>query len=255
MRFAPHLLILAGLALSAPAEARQADDPIRFLLWPVEDVRAISGGLNLKSAGIATGAAAGIWLMSRHDESLTDWANDLESNRGLRLAQEFGHARVVRPTLGVLLVGRMMTGNTRSQDASFTALESVILANLVTNSLKSVFGRARPWENRGSGSFSPFSGHRSMPSGHATTAFASLTPFALYYGGIVGGGLFLLATTTAFSRMATNAHWFSDVVAGSLIGFSTGWVLTRRHVAAGRVTVRPGPASLAVTVSLNRPRP
>lgn len=248
MRFALHLLLISGLFAGLPASAQQSSDPIRFLTWPVEDLRAVGNGLSLGSTGVVAGTAVGIWFIGRYDDSMTDWATDLESNRALRLAQEFGHAKVVRPALGVVFLGSLMSGDRRLQDASYTALEAVILANFVTNSLKSLFGRARPWQGEGSDSFRVFSGNRSMPSGHATTAFASLTPFALYYGGVAGGGLFVLATTTAFSRIATNAHWFSDVVAGSLIGFSTGWFLTRRHARQTRVTLQPGPGSLTLRV-------
>ncbi|MFT4605367.1 MAG: membrane-associated phospholipid phosphatase, partial [Rhodothermales bacterium] len=50
---------------------------------------------------------------------------------------------------------------------------------------------------------------------------------------------YVLAGATAFSRMASNVHWFSDVVAGSAIGFTTAWLLTRRHQGPGQITLSP----------------
>jgi membrane-associated phospholipid phosphatase len=239
MRYAGIFLLLAALVPPTSVQGQASDDPIRFILWPLEDVRAVGDGISVRTTGLLALGGAGILALSRYDRTTTEWASGLGVNSHLRVAQEFGNARVVRPALGVILIGSLMTGDLRLQDASFTALESVILANLVTNSLKGLFGRARPWQEEGTNSFEPFSGNTSLPSGHATTAFAALTPFALYYGGVVGGGLYLLAGATAFSRMATNVHWFSDVVAGSAVGLTTAWLLTRRHRAGTRISLSP----------------
>ncbi len=239
MRLAGIFLLFVAFGLPRPVNGQAGEDPIRFILWPLEDVRAVGDGISFRTTGMIALGSAGILVLSRYDRSTTEWASGLEIGSSLRVLQEFGHAKAVRPALGVIFLGSLMAGDTRLQDASFTALEAVVLGNLVTNSLKGLFGRARPWQDEGTSSFKPFSGNTSLPSGHATTAFAALTPFALYYGGVIGGGLYVLAGATAFSRMASNAHWFSDVVAGSAVGFTTAWLLTRRHRGRSRVSLSP----------------
>ncbi|MFT7550004.1 MAG: membrane-associated phospholipid phosphatase [Rhodothermales bacterium] len=180
-------LALTGMSgLAGPAARAQAGaDPFRFVLWPVNDVRAI-GSLHPKALLGVAGLGAGLFLLSRYDRPVTQAAADVHESWPIRVSEEFGNASAVRPALAVVLLGSLMTGNERLQDAAFTSLESVILANLATNSIKTLSGRARPWQEEGPGSIEPFSGNTSFPSGHATTAFAALTPFAQYYGGVRG---------------------------------------------------------------------
>lgn len=248
MRLAGIFLLFVALGPARSVSGQASDDPIRFILWPVEDIRAARDGISLRTSSLIALGGAGVLVLSRYDRSTTEWASGLEISSNLRVVQEFGHAKAVRPALGVIFLGSLMTGDRRLQDASFTALEAVILGNLVTNSLKTLFGRARPWQGEGTSSFEPFSGNTSLPSGHSTTAFAALTPFALYYGGVLGGGLYVLAGATAFSRMASNVHWFSDVVAGSAVGFTTAWLLTRRHQTGSGISLSPTPQGASLQI-------
>lgn len=245
MRTAALLLILV-LGGPGGVHAQRSADPFRFIVWAVEDVRALPGSLDGRWLLAGAGAGAGILAVSRFDGALTERTLGLRENGTLRVVEEFGHAKVMRPALVVVFVGGLMAGDTRLQDAAFTALESVILANLATNTLKAVFGRARPRQQEGPSSFRPFSGNTSFPSGHSTTAFAALTPFAAYYGGLTAVVVYTLAAATAFSRVATEAHWLSDAVGGSLIGFMVGWRLSNRHRESVRIGMSPTGVSLAI---------
>lgn len=77
--------------------------------------------------------------------------------------------------------------------------------------------------------------HGSMPSGHSVTAFATLViVLGCWQLGRVGRlGAVLLAVAVALSRIATAAHWPSDVLAGAGLGLLTG-LLVLRLVADGR---------------------
>jgi undecaprenyl-diphosphatase len=122
--------------------------------------------------------------------------------------------------------------------------------------LKSAFGRARPFQNQGALEFRPFSGNTSFPSGHSTTAFAFITPWLLYYPNAFTPGLLVLGAGTAFTRLLTDNHWFTDIVAGSAIGFATAYVLTNRHRREDqRVMVAPslGLEHVGVTVAVRIP--
>ena len=174
----------------------------------------------------------GVLLASRFDRTLAGHAEGLSDRiprRARRILHETGNADMVRPLAVVLFLGSLTSGNEYFQDAAFTSMEAVIYANLITHAIKLVAGRVRPNEGAGPGRFEPFSGARSLPSGHATTIFAVTTPWLLYYPGTVTIALFSLGAGTALVRMADRYHWFSDVIAGGLIGAGTGWLLSRRH--------------------------
>lgn len=246
-RFTVPLLIVCVASLwgsASPALGQSSyADPYRFWKWPVQDGIALVDGLASRQTLYAVGAGALLYAVARHDGGLTEEVRAWRppgTDLPIRVVEEIGNARAVRPVAALILVGTLMTDDRRVQDAAFTSLEAVMAANLITNSLKLIVGRARPWQEEGAMTFEPFSGNTSFPSGHATTAFALVTPWLMYYPNLLTPGLLVLSTGTAFSRMVTNNHWFTDVVAGSAIGFVTGYWLSRRHQRMSeRVLVAP----------------
>lgn len=59
----------------------------------------------------------------------------------------------------------------------------------------------------------------SIPSGHVSFAVAVITPFILAYPNkILRTILIVWLVMVAFSRIYTQNHWFSDVIAGALLG-------------------------------------
>jgi hypothetical protein len=105
-------------------------------------------------------------------------------------------------------------------------LQAMLYAGIVSTTFKFVIGRARPYEDQGPYSFNPFktnNGLLSMPSGHATVAFALSSVLAERIGNIWASiGLYGAATMTGFSRMYHNQHWLSDVFFGAAIGTASG---------------------------------
>ena len=184
-------------------------------------------------SGLTLGVTTvGILTVSRFDNRFAWRAErfaDVTPYRMRKVFHEAGNVDIVRPMAAILFVGALIHDDVYFQDAAFTSLESIFLANLFTNGLKLVIGRSRPSAGIGPDSVRPFSGARSFPSGHATTVFAFTTPWLLYYPGIASRSLFVLGVGTAVARMADGYHWFSDVLAGSLVGFGTGYLLSRRH--------------------------
>lgn len=216
----------------APRQVTERRDPYRFWKWPAEDALALGKGVISEVTVMAMGGGMILLIAARHDAQITSDLTHLEKEPSellIRIVEEFGNVRSVRPLAGVVFLGSLMTNDGRLQDAAFTSLEAIVLANLVTSSLKTVFGQSRPWQNEGALDFRPFSGNTSFPSGHATTAFAFITPWLLYYQNVLTPGLLVLGAGTAFTRMVTDNHWFTDVVAGSAIGFATAYLLTQRH--------------------------
>lgn len=227
--------ILSGLIclIAVPVVEAQSADPLRFLRWSVEDVRVIPRStFTLKTGlklGIATGSILAVSHFDRRFSREAERFTQIAPRRMRKIFHEVGNVNVIRPMSAVLFVGALTSRNVYFQDAAFTSLQSIILANLVTNGLKLAFGRSRPNTDSGPASFNPLSGNRSFPSGHATTVFAFTTPWILYYPGIASATLFTLGIGTAVVRMSDRYHWFSDVLGGALIGFGTGYVLSKRH--------------------------
>ncbi|MGH6663664.1 MAG: phosphatase PAP2 family protein [Pseudolabrys sp.] len=110
--------------------------------------------------------------------------------------------------------------------------------SLFVTIVKHIFGRARPLVG---GSldpylFSPFNwsaAYASLPSGHATTAFAVLAAFGSLWSR--GRTAFLIyALLIAISRVMVTAHYPSDVLMGAVVGVA-GALLVRRWFALQRL--------------------
>ena len=247
---------LVWLSLQVPPVAvAQSADPVRFIHWAGSDVHAFAQSVVTPRAAIATGVAGGtVLLISLWDRRLTSNTQELflnAPNRVRKVLHEMGNINIIRPMAVVVFLGALTSGDSYLQDAAFTSLEAVIYASLVTNMLKSVVGRARPNEGVGPASLKPFGGSRSFPSSHATTVFAVTTPWMMYYPGVASFAIFGLGIGTAVVRMADDYHWFTDVLAGAVIGAGTGYLLSRRHK---RLSITPalsfGGSGAAIRVRL-----
>lgn len=248
--------VLAGvLLLSAAgdvfAQMSSRSDPLRFVEYLRNDFVALGPGLVSASPIVVAGVSSAVMATSRYDARLQDQAEQFRDEEVIRFVNEFGDVRTVRPFTFLVFAGSLMQSDERFQDAAFTSFEAVVLSNLATGTLKAVFGRARPFQGQGADVFDPFSGNTSFPSGHATTVFAFITPWVVYYPGPVTFAAAGLAAGTATARLSLRFHWPSDVVAGAAIGSMTGIWLSRRHLGrTGRTRVQPvtGPGTLGLRV-------
>ena len=263
IRLLPLWVVLLVLLFVFPtvahvAQAQSDDDPIRFLVWLKQDIQAAPSALVRTPPSRLFGSTAAFLALSRYDERISVGSRDWRNRELMRVMEEMGDANAVRPLALVLFTGSLFSSSQKFQDAAFTSLESLIIANVFTNVLKFGIGRQRPFEGDDSWVFHPFSGNTSVPSGHATTAFAAITPWVLYYPGVATGVLSILATGTAVSRIPLKYHWPSDVLAGAIIGTSVSTWLVRRHTAsdANRATIASrfspsiGPTGFSLRVSL-----
>jgi len=134
-------------------------------------------------------------------------------------------------------------------------LEAGALTALSTTLFKFAAGRSRPSETAQVDDWR--SGGDSFPSMHVSTTFAVGTVLAesgsdehrwLRRG--IGYGF---AAATAYARLDSNAHWFSDTVAGAALGIATAqFALQRRHLHASRWALMaiPVEGGLVLTYSL-----
>jgi membrane-associated phospholipid phosphatase len=233
--FSLLILVFAPVgAESGYAQQLERPGPERFLRWSYQDAGALIRDADARLPLYALGSLAILAPATLLDESVSEEVR--EDYRGgfahyLNVANELGGPRVLIPVAGIFGAS-LLTDDQRFQDAAFTSLQSAVYAAAVNFTIKTVAGRARPHQGEGPFKFDPFSGNSSFVSGHTATAFAVLTPWAMYYPGPLTYGLLALgAGGTGVARIARDRHWATDVAAGAAIGFLTAYWLSERHQA------------------------
>ena len=107
----------------------------------------------------------------------------------------------------------------------FLVLPSVIIADSINNGIKLILRVPRPCY----GLPGCPSGY-SMPSGHATVAFAAMTALGLHYKKKKYLLLSLiLAEFVGISRIVLGVHTIPDVLIGSVIGMLTGFLVQKAY--------------------------
>lgn len=194
-----------------------------------------------RDAYIAGAFAAGAVAMFPVDRTLANHLQDstVQANQLLSHAAT-GARRLASPGALVLPLAAFVGGRALHKpgvaDLGLHTFESVVLAELVTDVVKTAAGRARPDQNpddpfdyrfgRGFGKHA----FASMPSGHTTAAFAAASAATAEVGAhwprhrtLVGATLYTAAGLVGLSRMYNNQHWASDVVVGAAVGTFSGW--------------------------------
>ncbi len=120
--------------------------------------------------------------------------------------------------------------------------EAIAVGSAISGIVKGFAGRARPFITPDEPWHWSFlhgwtdARYFSMPSGHttATVAFAAAVGvasarMARSARGALIAGASAAALLVAFARIYTNQHWFSDVLAGAVLGGVTGFAIARWH--------------------------
>lgn len=229
------LVLLTARSASAQSTSASSPPPIR---WPVV---AAATGLVVTASLLDATIAHDIQEHPSVDRLST--ANDLA---------RFGTVAIIGPTVGALAIVGLVAHQRALTHAALETTASVAAATIVVQALKLIVGRERPYNDpdRAGDDFALFSGKASFPSGHTTVAFA----FATALGDAIHRpwarvGLYALATGTAWARVAQEAHWTSDVVAGAALGVASAKFATGRRAIFGLRAPRLGISSHRLTVS------
>ena len=150
----------------------------------------------------------------------------------VRIATDFGKSEYVLGALGAgLLLAVLLSGRLRLKSRVVMAgiamrltylFLAVLFSELVTETIKGIVGRGRPFVGGEANAFnfSHFAwspAYSSFPSGHATTscalafAISALWPRARF-------AMVIYVIAIALSRLVLLAHHPSDIVAGALVG-------------------------------------
>jgi membrane-associated phospholipid phosphatase len=124
---------------------------------------------------------------------------------------------------GILYLSSFFADDEKYSKTSFQSLSSGIISSGVVYGLKIFFGRARPYVELGKNDFSFFRGldgddYRSFVSGHSALSWAIFTPYAKKYSNYI----YVIPLFISILRILEDKHWTSDVIVGSLIGYTVG---------------------------------
>ena len=114
-------------------------------------------------------------------------------------------------TVGLFAAGRM-TGSSAFRAATYDIAQAVIIDNVYTTLAKHAVNRTRP----------DGSDNLSFPSGHTSSAFAMATVAHHHFGPRVWIPAYLVAGGIGVSRIQSNKHNLSDVLAGAALGYIVG---------------------------------
>ncbi len=202
----------------------------------------------LEAAGFAV-LLAGAFVA---DQSLRDYAQQHRSRDPLiGIGNSNGDPLYVAPPIGLLWVVGKLAHKPKWSTAAWHTIEATALAGGADQILKLVSGRSRPGEDIRPGSFHPFSGNVSFPSGHVTVAFAVASTLAKETGDKwwIDVLLYGFAANTARARINDDRHWLSDVVVGAALGHLGARFIERsRGTKIGKTKIVLGPTSVGLSI-------
>jgi hypothetical protein len=259
--FVASILIPAGAAYAEdtskqPAEESEdidalfsaAESKVQLIKRDLRELADMTFRLNQRNAMIAGGLTLGILGLVLVDD---DIRNSFQENRTGTLddiAQGFDFLGSTPGTLitnfslvGIGWLNRDYEGGRKLYRTAGISSEAQTITGLITWALKFGIGRARPYEEKGKSHFDPFhSLSTSFPSGHTAQAWAMAAVFANYYDPPVPMIAYTYATLMGLSRIYSDKHFASDVLAGAALGYLIGKSISHIHEEyASRVSIAP----------------
>ncbi len=238
MRYAA--LVILGSLLTAPVQAQSEDAPRtpdlkdldRFLpkggfeedgrrtlsAFPKNLGRSFVGVLskdNLAPFLIGAAATAGSSTLDGHAQSFLMARGDQLGKVG---GTAGGFPVMASVTVGLFAAGQF-SGPGTFRAATYDIAQAVIVDNVYTTVAKHAFQRTRP----------DGSDKLSFPSGHTSSAFAMATVAHHHFGPRVWIPAYLAAGAIGVSRIQSNKHNLSDVLAGATLGYIVGRTVVREN--------------------------
>jgi membrane-associated phospholipid phosphatase len=150
----------------------------------------------------------------------------------------------------------LITGDMTSRKIAYEIGQACLYAGGLTFLLKTAIGRARPYTEKGSATFRPFSSiinqdYHSLPGGHSTAAFAISTVLSRNAKPVWLKALFYApAAMTMVSRLYQDKHWTSDNLAGAALGYFVATWVVDKHEKTDASDTKETPHSLMERIQL-----
>jgi len=210
----PVVLVVATALVLSAGPARAVPRTVR-LPSPSRRSDRDAPGWNL-ARPLALLAVGGIVAAATWDEADPDAMSRGLENASLvdpfaDLGNTYGNGLFIGGGSATVLAVGALSGNRGLQALGTDLCRSFVASALVTGVIKFGVDRKRP-----SG------GGLSFPSGHTSTAFATVPVIAHHLGWQAGLVTGLIATHTGLGRMEDRKHFLSDVVFGAAIGLAVG---------------------------------
>lgn len=160
------------------------------------------------------------------------------NSNGQKIIEEIGHYTQLGLPLSALGVS-MAKGDT---EGMVQLVKSFAVETAIVVVMKRSIDRTRP-----------NGGRYSFPSGHTAVSFMSSTYLWKRYGWKYGLPSTALAAFVGYSRYGIDdpVHYFSDVVAGCIIGVGSSWIFTKRHQSDVEVDVIGDLSYLGLKLKVN----
>jgi undecaprenyl-diphosphatase len=139
--------------------------------------------------------------------------------------------RVEALALGGMIATALWEGTDyKLGQTSWQSIDATLLTAATTEVLKATFQRSRPSQNPNPNDWFAGQGHKSFPSGETAMMAAIVTPYIVAYHDEHPAvwGLEALPLYMGYARMASQAHWLSDVLAGAAVGTVMGYYASQR---------------------------
>ena len=178
--------------------------------------------------------SAGTFLVMQADQPIRDaLMKDQRYDKSfpVEFGKLWGETYSTAIVAGAFGVHGILTDDKTTKKVGFEIIQAALYSGGITSVLKFAFGRARPYMNKGSAEYQPFTllddGFHSFPSGHTTLAFALSTVLSRNAQSTTLKVLaYLPAALTMFSRVYQDYHWTSDCLFSAVVGFVVAtWVV------------------------------
>jgi len=165
-----------------------------------------------------------------------------QNNQAWLQVEKFGREYAVGIT-GAFFVAGLVGDETSMHVAQDVVAASLISSAIIGVGTKTIVGRSRPLQNKGTTHFEPFTDmNSSFFSGHATQAFTLAAVISETYDETwIDVAAYSLASLAAVSRTYHDKHFASDVLAAAIVGTLVGKsvVAHNKDLRSNKLTVAP----------------
>ncbi len=141
-------------------------------------------------------------------------------NFAIRFLNDAGNRKYFLPVFAGAYGISIVTKDRYFHDTMLLSFQSLVVSLGFSELLKNTVSRSRPYDSPDD-PFRREKGHEAFVSGHAVGMWSVMTVLAGRYPKLRHGA-YGFATAVSLARVYRDAHWTSDIVMGSLIGYGIG---------------------------------